>query len=136
MLIFKHRKYGVSKNYPLSAWAYRRLALNSGMRGLKFSAYELEEQYYFETYGKAKYKESYGKDCPDIRENGYTYGKSLFDITMSAIYQDLADGLFCKYDYLTDYSLPVIIRRNIKKATATQLFPYEKESRERNRNVL
>ena len=127
MLLFRHRKYRVSKNYPLSAWAYRKFALNSGIPGLKFTAYELEEQYYFETYGKVKYKERYGKDCPNIQENGYTYGKSLFDITMTSIYQDLADGLFCKYDYLTDYSLPVIIRKNIKRANAGTFFAYRKD---------
>lgn len=127
MRIFRHRKHRVSKNYPLSAWAYRKFALNSGIPGLKFTAYELEEQYYFETYGKVKYKERYGKDCPDIRENGYTYGKSLFDITMTAIYQDLVDGIFCKYEYLTDYSLPVIIRKNIKRANAGTFFAYRKD---------
>lgn len=133
MLPFKYKKYGVSKNYAISAWAYRRFALNSGVHGLKFTEYELKEQYFFETYGRVRYKKMYGAECPDIHQNGYTYGKSLFDITMTAIYDDLRSGLFCKYDYLTDYSLPVIMRRNIKRATSGTFFPYR---RERNQNGL
>lgn len=127
MLLFKPRNYKVSKNYALSAWAYRKLAISSGINKLKYGAEQLSEQYYFETFGKLKYKERYGRTSPDIHENGYTYGKSLFDITMSSIYEDLANGTFCKYDYLSDAGLPVIIRRNIIKSPCKTFFPYRQE---------
>ena len=125
MVLFKHKRYKVSKNYAPSAWAYRKIARDSEIDTLRYGAKELSEQYYFETFGRVKYKERYGKYGPDITKNGYTYGKSLFNITMTAIHEDLANGTFCKYDFLKDRGLPVIIRKEVTKTMSGVFFAYK-----------
>lgn len=82
----------MSKNFLMAASAYRRsIKDHHDYSTFDFSISALKEQYGHETYGDAK---------PNPKINGYTYGKSIFGITMAGMEEDLMAGLFCKYELL------------------------------------
>lgn len=60
---------------------------------LDFSEKSLTEAFERETFGANH----------DMSKNGYAFGKKAFDITVAAWREDIADGLFTKYEYLKDY---------------------------------
>ncbi|WEM34425.1 hypothetical protein [Xanthomonas phage X1] len=72
-------------------------------------------------------KETYGVDH-DMSKNGWAFGKKAFDITVASWREDLAEGLFCKYDYLRDYEEDSFeydfIWNVIKNFSSARLFTY------------
>lgn len=82
-------QYSVSENYRKVAETFYRPADST----LDFSEKALQEAFEKETFGIRH----------DMSKNGWAFGKKAFDITVASWKEDLADGLFCKYDYLRDY---------------------------------
>jgi hypothetical protein len=112
MKIVKYKKIGISKPFLFAASAYR-WAANGKKSSLDFSINSMLDQFNHETFGTEK---------PDIKTNGYTYGKSVLDITVSAMFEDYSQGLFCKYELME--TSPYMVRKIIKNWCATTFFPY------------
>jgi hypothetical protein len=68
----------------------------------------------------------------DMSKNGYAFGKKAFDIAVAGWKEDLADGLFCKWDFVKDYEPDSFeyefIWEIIKDFSSAPLFGY-KESK-------
>jgi len=117
MKLFDYKKYRISKNFLIAASAYRRsVREHHGFTHFDFSIDALKSQYDRETFGGSK---------PDPKINGYTYGKSIFDITMAAVEEDLATGLFCKYELLQGAG--ALKRKLISNMMAGDCFGWRKE---------
>lgn len=91
MKIFDYKKHRIPKKYLSIASSYRR-SINKNLRHeYDFSLNSLKEQYIFESRGTGQ---------PDKKINGYSYGKWIYDITITEIKKDVEDGLFDKKELL------------------------------------
>lgn len=106
------KKLRISRKYLISAFAYRKFAKNH-CSNLDFTLKSLIEQYEYETYGGTK---------PNIYTNGFTYGKSLVDITLAAMEKDYKIGLFTKYELYA--KSPVFVKRFVKNLYSKSLYCY------------
>lgn len=112
MKLFDYRKAGVTRAFLPAASAYRANAI--GQDGVSFSAEALKQQFDFE---------SKGIGSPDPKTNGYTLGKWRMDVTLKAMREDLASGLFCKHELMQ--GSPAMMRRVIRSFVAAPLFGYK-----------
>lgn len=113
MKIFNCNKYNISKKYLISASAYRRFTKS---KYHLFGLDELINQYRHETFGGPK---------PDIKINGFTYGKSVMDVTLTAYKEDLIQGLFCKSELINGNC--ALARRTVMLYSSNTLFGYNNE---------
>ena len=75
---------------------YRRIA--ETFYRVSGSDLDYSERALFEAFER----ETFGSNH-DMSRNGFAFGKKAFDITVASWKEDLADGLFCKWDYLKQY---------------------------------
>lgn len=98
-----------SRGFLMAASAYRR---NSDSR-LDFSKEALVAQYRHETYGQEK---------PDPSRNGFTYGKMALGITLTAMQQEYANGMFQKKElYIGSFAF---VRREIRNWIPVRFFGF------------
>jgi len=71
---------------------------------MDFSAEALHAQYEYETHGGTK---------PSASVNGYTFGKLSVDVTLAAMREDHAAGLFTKFELCQGSC--AFVRRAVKK---------------------
>ena len=99
-----------SRGFLIAASAYRRHARGSRM---DFSAEALRAQYEHETRGAPK---------PDASANGYTFGKLSLDVTLAAMREDHASGLFTKQELCSGSC--TFVRRAVRRFAAAPFFGY------------
>ena len=111
MKVFDYKRHGVTRGFLPAASAYRANAKDQS--GVSFSAEAMKEQFDFESRGIGK---------PDARLNGYTLGKWRMDVTLAAIRDDLAAGLFCKAEVMEGQ--PAMMKRIVRDFMTGPLFGY------------
>lgn len=99
------KKTKCSRKYLAKAALYRRIVTkdnknpNYAKESDAFSLEKLLELYEFESRGTVN-GERGAKLSYLIQDNGYAYGKHLYDISVSQMIQDVKDGLFYKCEFM------------------------------------
>lgn len=85
MKIFSYKQHKIPKSYVVIASSYKREIPKEEQNKYDFSLNALKEQYTYESKGTGK---------PDKMKNGYTYGKWMYDITISDLKDSIEKGYF------------------------------------------
>jgi len=113
MKLFKLK--GITKKYALRAAHYRRVA-RKHIPGLDFSENALRALFIYESTGKGNVD----------KNNGYSYGKFLVDLSVSMWIEDIKAGNACKAEFLSTRLEKLHNTKKLELVPAGIMFCYQK----------